>query len=96
MYTVGAIKTSTPRIVPGHPRTMYPVCPGSEGTLYPVCPGTMYPHCPPGDQSEARKSMTTNHSLPWGAMRYIVPGQTRYNAGAARFVCPDCYSDNPD
>ena len=44
--SVGAIKTSTPRIVPGHPRTMYPVCPGSEGTLYPVCPGTMYPHCP--------------------------------------------------
>ena len=67
--TVGAIKTSTPRIVPGHPRTMYPVCPGSEGTLYPVCPGTMYPHCPPGDQSEASKSMTANHSPPWGAVR---------------------------
>ena len=44
--------------------------------------------------------MTTNHSPPWGAVRYIVPGQTRYNvpgqtrynAGAARFVCPDCTS----
>ena len=34
--------------------------------------------------------MTTNHSPPWGAVRYIVPGPPRYNAGAARFDCPDC------
>ena len=61
--------------------------------LYLGRPGTMYPHCPPGDQSEARKSMTNNYSPPRGQCGYIVPGQTGYNAGGARFDCPDCLSN---
>ena len=78
---------------------MYPVCPGSEGTLYPVCPGTMYPHCPPGDQSEARKSMTTNHSPPWGAVRVhctgAAPVQCTLLPGAVRVHCTGGPRYNP-
>ena len=45
------------------------------------------PHCPPGDQSEARKSMTTNHSPPWGAVR-VCPRAVRVQCGGSSFCLP--------
>ena len=85
--TVGANKTSYPHNVPG-PRYNVPHCPGQTGNIVPHCPsrqGTLY--------RIARGSAVQCTLSAWGK-RYIVPGQTRYNAGVARFVCPDCMWGN--
>ena len=88
----------------GSPGTMYLTAPGSAvhctrsdpvhcTRTAPVCPGTMYPHCPPGDQSEARKSMTTNHGPPWGAVRVQCLRTAPQMRGSAGTMSPHCPPD---
>ena len=48
----------------------------------------MYPHCPPGDQSEASKSMTANHSPPWGAVRVHCTRGAPVQCGGCSFWLP--------
>ncbi len=53
-------------------------------------PGGQCGYIVPGQNGEVRVHCTGSDRVQCTALPYIVPGQTGYNAGAARFDCPDC------
>ena len=95
-------------IVPGLPRYNVPSQPRAVRYIVPGLPRYIVPSLPPGDQSEARKSMTTNHSPPWGAVRVhctgaapvqctLLPGAVRVHyTGAPRYNPGGARFDSPD
>ena len=83
----------------GGPRYNVPLQPRAVRYIVPGLPRYNVPSRPPGDQSEARKSMKTNHSPPWGAVRVhctgVAPVQCTLLLGAVRVHCTGAPRYNP-